>query len=87
MAFFPLLNFIFLIILYRIHRQVFWGTAIVEVIIHILGFWYIYGRFSRADNQFLYTLALTGIGLIVALFAFFVAAHLNQKHIHSSHHE
>ncbi len=86
MAFFPLLNFIFLIILYRIHRQVFWVTTFVEIVIHMIGFWYIYGQFNRADNQLLYTLALTGIGFIVALFAFFVAAFLNQKHL-TSHHE
>jgi hypothetical protein len=52
----------------------------------MVGFWYIYGQFNRADNQLLYTLALTGIGFIVALFAFFVAAFLNQKHL-TSHHE
>jgi len=86
MAFFPLLNFIFLIILYRIHRRVFWVTTFIEVVIHIIGFTYIYGQFSRVDNQLLYTLALTGIGFIVALFSFFVAALLNQKNL-TSHHE
>ncbi|MFZ2256479.1 MAG: hypothetical protein WAW59_06585 [Patescibacteria group bacterium] len=62
-------------------------TTIVEVVIHMVGFWYIYGQFSRADNQLLYTFALTGIGFIVVLFAFFVAAFLNQKHFNSIHHE
>lgn len=79
MFFFPLLNFIFLIILFRIHRQVFWVTTCIEIGIHMVGFWYIYVQFTRADNQLLYTLALTGIGFIVVLLAFFVAAFLNQK--------
>ena len=79
MFFFPLLNFIFLIILFRIHRQVFWITTFIEIIIHMIGFWYIYVQFTRTDNQLLYTLALTGIGFIVVLFAFFIAAFLNQK--------
>lgn len=86
MAFFPLLNFLFLIILYRIHRRVFWVTATAEVLIHVIGFWYIYGQFSRTDNQLLYIFALTGIGFIVVLLAFFIAAFLNQKHL-TSHHE
>lgn len=83
---FPLLNFLFLIILYNIHKKVFYITTFIEIVVHMIWFWYIYGQFNRADNQFLYTLALTGVGFTVALFAFFVAAFLNQKHL-TSHHE
>ncbi len=85
MFFFPLLNFIFLIILYRIHKQVFYITTGIEIAIHMIGFSYIYGQFSRADNQILYMLALTGAGFVIVLFAFFLAAFLNQKHLHSHH--
>lgn len=84
MFFFPLLNFLFLIILYRIHREVFWVTLAIEIILHILGFWYV-GQFSRMDNQLLYTFALTGAGFVVVLFAFFIAAFLNQKNLTEVH--
>ncbi len=76
---FPLLNFLFLIILYHIHKKVFYVTTFIEIVIHMIGFWYIYGQFQRTDNQLLYTLALTAIGFIVALSAFFVATFLNHK--------
>lgn len=73
MFFFPLLNFLFLIILYRIHRGVFWVTTVIEVIVHIVGFWYIYSNYGRADNQLLYTFTLTGVGFIIVLLAFVIA--------------
>lgn len=81
---FPLFNFVFLIILYHIHKRAFYVTTAIELIVHGIGFWIIYGQFHRADNQFLYTLALTAIGFIIALFAFFVAIFLNNKKYHNS---
>ena len=58
---FPLINFTFLIILYHIHKRVFWSTLILEVLLYIGGISWIYGNFSRVDNQVLYMFTLTGV--------------------------
>jgi hypothetical protein len=84
---FPLVNLIFLVILYRIHRRIFYITAFLEIATYIAGVLYIEQSFSHASNQFLYYLALTGIGLILVIGAFFVAISLNHRHLYSDHHE
>ncbi|MDD2693363.1 MAG: hypothetical protein PHY14_00345 [Candidatus Gracilibacteria bacterium] len=84
---FPLVNLIFLIVLYNIHRRIFYITAFVEIATYIIGVYYIESSFSHAGNQFLYYLALTGFGLVVVIGAFFVAISLNHKHLYSDHHE
>lgn len=82
MFFFPLINFLFLIILYFIHKRIFLITTVIELIIYIGGIYFIYAEFSTQGNQFLYMLFLTGLGFIVALIAFFVAILSNQKHLY-----
>lgn len=84
MFFFPLINFLFLIILYFIHRRVFLVTAFIESVIYIGGIYFIYAEFSTQGNQFLYMLFLTGIGFIVALIAFFVAILSNQHKLYDN---
>jgi hypothetical protein len=77
MFFFPLINFAFLIILYKIHRRIFWIMALLESILYIGGIAWIYGNFATVTNQTLYMLALTGIGFILVFIAFFVAIFAN----------
>jgi len=45
MFFFPLINFIFLIILYVVHKKVFWITLVLEIGIYAGGIFYIYENF------------------------------------------
>ena len=56
---FPLVNLIFLVILYNIHRRIFYITACIEIAIYIAGVTYVEQSFNRGDNQFLYYLSLT----------------------------
>lgn len=77
MFFFPLINIVFLVILYRIHRGVFWVTLIVDIIVCGGGMYWVYDTFERLDNHILYTFAITGAGFIIAFIAFFIAIFLN----------
>ena len=77
MFFFPLINFAFLIILYKIHRRIFWIMALVEAFLYVGGIGWIYGTFGSMYNQTLYMLALTGVGFILVFIAFFVAIFAN----------
>lgn len=87
MSIFPLFNVIFLIILYRIHRPIFYGTTILEVLLYVIGVWYVQDTFVRPENQFLYYLTITGIGLIIGVAAFFIAITLNHRHLYTEDHE
>ncbi|NRH21286.1 hypothetical protein HOO68_04550 [Candidatus Gracilibacteria bacterium] len=79
MFIFPLINFIFLIILYVVHKKVFWVTLVLEIFIYAGGIFYIYQNFGLVANQMLYMFTLTGIGFIVVLIAFFVAIFINHQ--------
>lgn len=83
MFFFPLINFLFLIILYFVHKGVFWIATIIEVLVYVVWVYAIYTEFENQANQMLYTFFLTGMGFIFALAAFFVAIFLNQKHLYN----
>ncbi len=83
MFFFPLINFLFLIILYFIHKKIFFITAFIEVILYVAGMYFIYDQFAIQGNQFLYMLLLTGLGFIIALIAFFVAILSNQRGLYN----
>jgi uncharacterized protein YebE (UPF0316 family) len=83
MFFFPLINFLFLIILYFIHKKIFFVTAFIETIIYVVGMYFVYAEFERQENQILYTFFLTGVGFIIALIAFFVAILSNQHHLYN----
>ncbi len=84
MFLFPIINTIFLIILQRIHTRIFYITLGVEILLYIGSCIYIDYSFTRADNQFLYWLTVTGIGFIIALTAFFTAISLNHKNLYDS---
>ncbi|MBC7503733.1 hypothetical protein H7169_02080 [Candidatus Gracilibacteria bacterium] len=77
MFFFPLINFTFLIILYQIHKRIFWITFVLETFLYAGGLWWIYHNFDRADNQVLYMFTLTGAGFILVFIAFFIAIFAN----------
>ena len=79
MFFFPLINFAFLIILYKIHRRIFWIMALVETLLYVGGIGWIYGTFGSIYNHALYMLALTGVGFILVFIAFFVAIFANHN--------
>jgi hypothetical protein len=85
MTFFPLINILFLVILYFVHRRIFYITTILEIVLYVGGSYAIYSEFSRAENQFLWMLALTGAGFIMALISFFVAISLNHKDLYENH--
>lgn len=61
MFYFPIVNIFVLILIYRVHRKIFWITTIIEMILFLAGSWYIETTYQTASNQFLYTLTLTGI--------------------------
>lgn len=86
MTFFPIINIIFLVILYHIHRKIFLITTIIEILIYLGGVWYIESKYSHITNQFLYYLALSGAGLIVGFAAFFIAITLNHQHLYAEEH-
>jgi hypothetical protein len=50
--------------------------------IYLGGVLYIEENLQRATNQFLYYLALTGLGLIVGVAGFFIAITLNHRHLY-----
>ena len=77
MFIFPLINFTFLIILYKIHRRIFWIMVLIESLLYVGGIVWIYATFGSIYNQSLYMLALTGVGFILAFIAFFVAIFAN----------
>ena len=77
MFIFPLINFTFLIILYKIHRRIFWSMVIVESLLYCGGIVWIYDTFGSIYNQSLYMLALTGVGFILVFIAFFIAIFAN----------
>ena len=79
MFIFPLINFAFLIILYKVHKKIFWITTIIEILLYIGGITWIYTTFSLAQNHVLYLFALTGIGFIAVFIAFFVAIFINHS--------
>ncbi len=85
MFFFPLCNFIALIVLYFVHKKAFIITTIIEVLLNGIGIYYIYTEFSTDYNRTLYLFALTGAGFIIAIFAFIIAISLNHKDLYSSH--
>ncbi len=80
--FFPVFNIIFLIILWNIHRKIFYITTFIEISLYIVWYVYIEANFSRLPNLFLYYLFLTGVGLIIGFTAFFVAISLNHKQLY-----
>lgn len=82
MLWFPLINIFFLILIYRVHRQIFYIVGIIEIFLYMGGVAYIESTYSLASNQFLYYLTLTGIGLIIGVSAFFIAISLNHKHLY-----
>jgi hypothetical protein len=82
MTFFPLFNIIFLILIYRVHRPIFWIIGILEVVLYISWVLYIDANFKLQSNIFLYYLALTGAGLILGVAGFFIAISINQKHLY-----
>lgn len=84
---FPLVNVLFLIILYNIHRKIFYIAGFLEVLIYVVWVSYIELSFDQVTNQFLYYLSLTGVGAIIGIAAFFIAVSLNHKHLYSDHHE
>ena len=59
MFYFPLVNILFLILMYRVHRPIFWIVGGIEVALYIGGVVYIESIYQDASNQFLYYLALT----------------------------
>jgi hypothetical protein len=65
MFYFPLVNVLFLILIYRVHKPIFWVVGTIEMSIYLGGVFYIEQNLELATNQFLYYLALTGLGLIV----------------------
>ncbi len=77
MFLFPLFNFVFLIILYKIHSRIFYITSIIELALYVGGILWIYQTFGSIYNQTLYMLALTGAGFIIVFVAFFVAIFAN----------
>ncbi len=83
MFFFPLINFLFLIILYYIHKKIFFVTTLIEIVLYGVGIYFIYDTFSTQSNHFLYMLFLTGIGFVVVLVAFFVAILSNQSTLYN----
>lgn len=82
MTFFPIINIIFLIILWNIHKRIFFITTVIEIVIYLAGVQYIESNYAHIANQFLYYLALSGLGLIVGFTAFFIAITLNHKHLY-----
>lgn len=65
MFYFPLVNILFLILIYRVHRPIFWIIGIIEVALYMGGVLYIEDHYKLTSNQFLYYLTLTGVGLII----------------------
>jgi hypothetical protein len=80
MFLFPLINFTFLIILFKIHKKIFWITTFLEVILYLGGVFWIYDSFHLVMNQTLYMFTLTGIGFVIVFIAFFAAIFMNQYH-------
>lgn len=81
--FFPVVNIVFLVILWKIHRNIFYITTFIEVFIYIVGVIYIEDNYSLLPNLFLYYLFLSGVGLIIGFAAFFIAITLNHKHLYN----
>ena len=82
MTFFPLINIFFLILIYRVHRRIFWVTTTLEVMLYLGGVWYIEMTYRLASNQVLYYLTLTGVGLVIGVAGFFLAISLNHKDLY-----
>ncbi len=78
MFLFPLINFTFLIILYKIHKKIFWITTLGETLLYLGGLYWIYNTYNLVMNQTLYIFTLTGIGFVIVLIAFFTAIFANQ---------
>lgn len=79
MFLFPLINFTFLIILYKVHRKIFWITSFIEIVLYWTGIVWIYDNFDNKANQMLYVFTLTGVGFIFVFLAFFIAIFLNHR--------
>ena len=84
MTFLPLVNIFFLILIYRVHRPIFWITTVLESLLYIIGIWYIESTYQLITNKILYNLTLTGIGLVIGVAAFFIAISLNHKHLYET---
>ncbi|MBP9811965.1 hypothetical protein KBC86_01175 [Candidatus Gracilibacteria bacterium] len=82
MVWLPLFSLIFLMLIYRVHRLVFWIVGILEITLYTFGVIYIEETFTKAGNQFLYYLALTGAGLIIGVAGFFFAISINHRHLY-----
>lgn len=84
MTFLPLVNIFFLVLIYRVHRRIFWITTAIESILYIGGIWYIESTYQLITNKILYNLSLTGVGLIIGVAAFFIAISLNHRHLYDT---
>lgn len=82
MFYFPLVNILFLVLIYRVHRPIFWIIGFIEIALYTGGMMYIETNYQLTSNQFLYYLTLTGIGLIVGVAGFFLAISLNHRHLY-----
>lgn len=82
MFYFPLVNILFLILIYRVHRPIFWVIGFTEIALYIGGVYYIEDTYKLATNQFLYYLALAGFGLIIGVAGFFLAISINHRHLY-----
>jgi hypothetical protein len=83
MFYFPLVNLLFLILIYRVHKPIFWIIGIIEVAVYVGGILYIEEHYQRVTNQFLYYLALAGLGLIIGVAGFFIAISLNHRRLYA----
>lgn len=84
MIWLPLVSLIFLILIYRVHRFVFWVVGILEITLYTFGVIYIEETFKSMENQFLYYLALTGAGLILGVAWFFFAISINHRKLYEN---
>jgi hypothetical protein len=83
MFWFPLINLVFLILIYRIHKEIFYGASLIVTILYV-GWVFFIERYIAGDSyQFLYYLSLTGAGLIIGVAAFLLAISVNHKHLYS----
>ncbi|GAB0174522.1 MAG: hypothetical protein HHAS10_04010 [Candidatus Altimarinota bacterium] len=82
MIWLPLISLIFLILIYRVHRGVFWMVSIFEITLYTFGMIYIEDNLRIFGNQLLYSLALTGAGLVLGVAGFFIAISINHRHLY-----
>lgn len=84
MIWLPLISLIFLILIYRVHRVVFWIVGILEITLYTFWVIYIEETFKTMENQFLYYLAMTGVWLILWVAWFLVAISINHRALYAN---